>query len=134
MRYTGLAGFRTAGIVQWGMGLVLPSVVLSITFGMLAIRLTQSAENWRGRYGAAGALVLAICSLHFTAMGAVVVLPDPLVDMPLGAVPNHVMVFFIAAAAALVMAIGIAAYFADKGAHGEAQMRLRSSAGQCPLG
>src|SRR4029079_11500030 len=65
------------------------------------------------------------CSLHFTAMGAVVILPDPLVDVPLGAVPNHVMVLFIAAAAALVMAIGIAAYFADKRASGEAQTRLR---------
>jgi NO-binding membrane sensor protein with MHYT domain len=125
MHYTGMAGFRTAGIVRWDWGLVLLSVIFSITFGMLAIRLTQPAESWRGRYGAAGALVLAICSLHFTAMGAVVVLPDPLIDVPLGAVPNHVMVFFIAAAAALVMAIGIAAYFADKGAHGEAQTRLR---------
>jgi NO-binding membrane sensor protein with MHYT domain len=125
MHYTGMAGFRTAGIVQWDMGLVLLSVIFSVIFGILAIRLTQSAESWRGRYGAAGALVLAICSLHFTAMGAVVILPDPLIDVPLGAVPNHVMVFFIAAAAALVMAIGIAAYFADKGSHGEAQMRLR---------
>jgi len=128
MHYTGMAGFRTAGIVHWDQGLVLLSVIFSIGFGMLAIRLTRSPESWGGRYGAAGALVLAICSLHFTAMGAVVILPDPLVDVPLGAVPNHVMVFFIAAAAALVMAIGFAAYFADKRAHGEAQTRLRGLA------
>ncbi|WP_119272942.1 bifunctional diguanylate cyclase/phosphodiesterase [Taklimakanibacter deserti] len=128
MHYTGMAGFRTAGIVQWDQGLVLMSVMFSIGFGMLAIRLTRSPESWQGRYGAAGALVLAICSLHFTAMGAVVILPDSLIDVPLGAVPNHVMVFFIAAAAALVMAIGFAAYFADKRAHSEAQTRLRGLA------
>jgi diguanylate cyclase (GGDEF)-like protein/PAS domain S-box-containing protein len=128
MHYTGMAGFRTAGIVEWDPGLVLLSVIFSVGFGVLAIGLTRSTESWRGRYGAAGALVLAICSLHFTAMGAVVILPDPLIDVPLGAVPNHVMVFFIAAAAALVMAIGVAAYFADKRAYGEAQTRLRGLA------
>jgi diguanylate cyclase len=125
MHYTGMAGFRTAGIVQWDPVLVLFSVIFSVGFGVLAIALTQSAGTWRGRYGAAGALVLAICSLHFTAMGAVVILPDPLIDVPLGAVPNHVMVFFIAAASAMVMAIGVSAYFADKRANGEAQTRLR---------
>jgi diguanylate cyclase (GGDEF)-like protein/PAS domain S-box-containing protein len=125
MHYTGMAGFRTAGIVQWNPALVLFSVIFSVGFGVLAVRLTQSPESWRGRYGAALALVLAICSLHFTAMGAVTILPDPLIDVPLGAVPNHVMGFFIAAVAALVMAIGVSAYFADKRAHGEAQTRLR---------
>ncbi|MGE0240167.1 MAG: EAL domain-containing protein [Parvibaculaceae bacterium] len=125
MHYTGMAGFRTAGVVQWDPGLVFLSVIFSMAFGMLAMALTRRPDHWRGRYGAAGALVLAICSLHFTAMGAVVILPDPLVDVPLGAVPNHVMVFFIAAVAALVMAIGLAAYFADKRAQSEGQTRLR---------
>ncbi|WP_119392925.1 bifunctional diguanylate cyclase/phosphodiesterase [Taklimakanibacter lacteus] len=125
MHYTGMAGFRTAGIVQWDPVLVAVSVIASVAFGMFALHLTRLADNWRGRFGAAGVFVLAICSLHFTAMGAVTILPDPLVEVPVGAVPNHVMVFFIAAVAALVIAIGVSAYFADKSAYGEAQTRLR---------
>ncbi len=125
MHYTGMAGFRTAGVVQWDAGLVAASVIASMAFGMLALHLTRWPETYRGRYAAPLALVLAIVSLHFTAMGAVTIVPDPLIDVPLGAVPNHVMVFFIAAAAALVIAIGVSAYFADKSAHGEAQTRLR---------
>lgn len=125
MHYTGMAGFRTAGIVQWDQVLVAFSVIASMAFGVLAIHLTRQADSWRGRYGAAASFVLAICSLHFTAMGAVTILPDPLVEVPLGAVPNHVMVFFIAAASALVIAIGVSAYFADKSAYGEAETRMR---------
>jgi diguanylate cyclase (GGDEF)-like protein/PAS domain S-box-containing protein len=124
MHYTGMAGFRTAGVVQWDAGLVAISVIASVAFGMLAVHLTRSPETYRGRYGAAAALVLAICSLHFIAMGAVTILPDPLIDVPRGAVANDVMVFFIAAPAALVIALGVAAFFADKSTHSEAQMRL----------
>jgi diguanylate cyclase (GGDEF)-like protein/PAS domain S-box-containing protein len=124
MHYTGMAGFRTAGVVQWDAGLVALSMIASVAFGMLAVHLTRFPETYRGRYGAATALVLAICSLHFIAMGAVTILPDPMVDVPRGAVANDVMVFFIAAPAALVIAIGVAAFFADKSTHNEAQMRL----------
>ena len=126
MHYTGMAGFRTAGVVQWD-----PVLVARVGDRQRRLRRVRHSPDALGRTpgGAAmappRALVLAICSLHFTAMGAVTILPDPLVDVPLGAVPNHVMVFFIAAAAALVMAIGAAAYLADKSAHGEAQTRLR---------
>jgi diguanylate cyclase (GGDEF)-like protein/PAS domain S-box-containing protein len=128
MHYTGMAGFRTAGVVQWDAGLVTCSVIASIVFGMLAVHLTRWPQTRRGRYGAAAALVLAICSLHFIAMGAVTILPDPLVGVPSGAVPNNVMVFLIAAPAVLVIAIGLAAYSADKSTHDEAQTRLRQLA------
>ena len=124
MHYTGMAGFRTAGVVQWDRDLVATSVIASVVFSMLAVHLSRFAETGRGRYGAPAALVLAICSLHFTAMGAVTILPDPLVDVPAGAVSNDVMVFFIAAPAALVIAIGVAAFYADKSTRDEAQARL----------
>ena len=124
MHYTGMAGFRTAGVVQWDPALVTTSVIASIAFGMLAVHLSRFPNSYRGRYGAAAALVLAICSLHFIAMGAVTILPDPSVDLPSGAVANDVMVFFISAPAALVIAVGVAAFYADKSAHDEAQIRL----------
>lgn len=125
MHYTGMAGFRVAGQVQWDMSYVAASVIASMLLGMLAMHFARRPDSWHGRYGAGLAFVLAICSLHFTGMAAVTILPDPLIDVPLGAVPKHVMVFFIAAASALVLAIGIAAYFADKSARGEGQARLR---------
>jgi diguanylate cyclase len=128
MHYTGMAGFRTAGVMRWDAGLVTSSVIASIIFGMLAVHLTRWPQTRWGRYGAAASLVLAICSLHFIAMGAVTILPDPLVDVPPGAVPNDVMVFLIAAPAVLVIAIGLAAYIADKSTHDEAQTRLRQLA------
>ncbi len=124
MHYTGMAGFRTAGTVEWDPRLVAASVIASVVFGMLAIHLTRSPETHRGRFGAAAALALAICTLHFIAMGAVTILPDPMVGVPAGAVANNVLAFFIAAPAGLVVAVGVAAYFADKNTHDDAQMRL----------
>lgn len=125
MHYTGMAGFRAAGTIQWDMGYVAASIAASIALGMLAIHLTRRPDNFQGRYGSALAFMLAISSLHFTGMSAVTILPDPLIDVPLGAVPKQAIVFFTAAASALVLAIGIAAYFADKSARGEGQARLR---------
>ena len=127
MHYTGMAGFRTAGEITWDPVLVTASVVMSVLFGALALHLAvrPATSPWY-RYGAALALVLSICTLHFTAMGAVTILPDPTVAVPASVLPNHMMALSVAMVSALVIGTGFAAYFIDAKSTADTEARLRT--------
>jgi methyl-accepting chemotaxis protein len=65
------------GRVTWAPDLVVVSILLGMLLGMAAMTVAMRRADWRGQAAAAGLLALAIVSHHFTAMGAVVILPDP---------------------------------------------------------
>src|ERR1700761_1583310 len=60
------------------------------------------------------ALSAAIVSLHFTAMGAVAIVPDPRLVVTPAAVDPSVLALFIAAVTTLVLAIGAAGLIVDQ--------------------
>jgi len=129
MHYIGMAGFRTAGEITWDPVLVTASVVLSVLFGALALHLAvQPRTSLWHRYGAALALILAICTLHFTAMGAVTIIPDPTVAVPASALPNHIMALCVTIVSAMVIGTGFAAYFLDAKGKADGEARLRTLA------
>src|SRR5262249_56021852 len=66
-----------AGRVAWLPDLVTVSIVLGIVFGAAALLVAVGREQVRAMFGAALLLTLAIVSHHFTAMGAVEIVPDP---------------------------------------------------------
>jgi hypothetical protein len=68
-----------------------PQRVGDVKFGIaraaLAMRTLSPEATIRRRAGATILLVLAIVGLHFTAMAAVVIVPNPLIAAPSGVVP-----------------------------------------------
>lgn len=100
MHYTGMAAFEIAGIVLWDPALVVTSIVLGAFIGATALPagLRKRAEKWK-IFGAL-LLTLAICSHHFTAMGAVSIIPDPTIEVSQSALP----------AAWLAGAVGVASF------------------------
>src|SRR5207302_11432015 len=68
------------GRVTWWPGLVVASVALGILFGMAALLVAARRDTMRATALAAVLLTLAIVSHHFTAMGAVEIVPDPTRD------------------------------------------------------
>jgi NO-binding membrane sensor protein with MHYT domain len=77
MHYLGMWALEVPGRVTWSPDLVFASVVLGMMFGYAALAI---AVRYGGRWGtfvAALFLTLAIVSHHFTAMGAVEIVPDP---------------------------------------------------------
>ena len=63
------------------------SCVASIVIGIAARRQRPSSPGtgWTGRWAswvAPALLTIAICGLHFTAMGAVTLIPDPTIAVP----------------------------------------------------
>ncbi len=75
MHYVGTAGIEASALVQWDLGLVAASIVMSILFASAAfIAFYALSGKWRALQ-AGVILVVAICALHFTAMSAVTLVP-----------------------------------------------------------
>jgi diguanylate cyclase len=82
MHYEGMAALRAPAQLHWDAGYVLASVAIAMTFAAAAIRVSSWEPALRGRLMAVVLLVLAIVGLHFTAMAAVTLVPDPLIAVP----------------------------------------------------
>ena len=77
MHYTGMAAFEVAGRIYWNPQLVLASIILGAVIGGLALAVGLRNNAWKSKILGALALTVAICSHHFTAIGAVSIIPDP---------------------------------------------------------
>lgn len=77
MHYLGMWALEVPGRVTWSPDLVIISVALGMLFGYAALAIALRYNVRWGTFAAALLLTLAIVSHHFTAMGAVGIIPDP---------------------------------------------------------
>ena len=77
MHYLVMAAVEIPGRVTWLFDYVLVSIVVGMLFGMWALTIAVRRDDIRTTFAAAALLTAAIVSHHFTAMGAVVIVPDP---------------------------------------------------------
>jgi diguanylate cyclase len=82
MHYTGMSALRVPALVSWDPLLVALSLLLAVAFGALSLRVALQRDDLVGRSLGALLLVIGICSLHFTAMGALELTPSPFVPVP----------------------------------------------------
>ena len=98
MHYTGMAAFEVEGRIVWDPALVATSIALGALIGAvsLPIGLRDGSIKWKV-YGAL-LLTVAICSHHFTAMGAVSIMPDPAIEVSKSALPASWLAIAVALA------------------------------------
>jgi diguanylate cyclase (GGDEF)-like protein/PAS domain S-box-containing protein len=130
MHYIGMAALRAPAQLHWDAGYVLASIAISMTGAAAGMRVLSWAPALPGRLMAALLLVLAICGLHFTAMSAVALVPDPLIVVPGSAIAPNVLAIAIATVTTLIAGLGLLGlivdnHLASRAAH-EAE-RLRRS-------
>ena len=113
MHYTGMGAFEVAGRLTWDAALVVSSVAFGAVLGGLALSLALSPSGPYRRLLGAFVLLLAICSHHFTAMGAVTITPDPTVLVSEAAVPNSWLAGAVAFASLAIMLLAGAALILD---------------------
>ena len=77
MHYLGMWALEVPGRVTWSLDLVFVSIELGMFFGCAALAIALRHKDKWGTLAAALLLTLAIVSHHFTAMGAVLIVPDP---------------------------------------------------------
>ena len=77
MHYLGMSAVEVPGQITWSIDLVVLSIVLGGVLGAVALTIAIKRNDVRSNLLAATVLTLAIVSHHFTAMGAVNIIPDP---------------------------------------------------------
>jgi PAS domain S-box-containing protein len=127
MHYTGMRAYLTAGTVSWDGDLVIASIALGVLFAAAAL-VSFHLRSRAPVLVAAGLLTIAICSLHFTAMGAAIITPDPTVIVYPSLIDNTTMALAVAGVTLLVMLAGLAAALIEKQSAQESVVRLHELA------
>ncbi|HEX3495596.1 MAG TPA: MHYT domain-containing protein, partial [Methylocella sp.] len=107
MHYIGMAALRAPAQQRWDAGYVLASIAIAMTFAAAAIRVSSFGPVLPGRLMAVVLLVLAIVGLHFTAMAAVTLVPDPLIAVPAHAVAPTILALAIGTVVTLIAGFGV---------------------------
>jgi diguanylate cyclase (GGDEF)-like protein len=130
MHYLGMSAVNLPGRFVWDPTLVAVSILLGV--GLSAAALAEHRRKaqilpWRP----ALLFTLAICGLHFTAMAAASIYPDPRFGVPAEAIDSHSLTIGVVLVALLILAIGFMMVLFDrKLAHNavEEARRLRTFA------
>ena len=114
MHYLGMWAVELPGRVTWDLALVTASIVLGMVLGMVALVV---AVRWQGRRAlllSALILTLAIVSHHFTAMGAVEIVPDPTRAITALSLSPSSLAIAIASVAVAILGMSLMSAFADR--------------------
>ena len=113
MHYIGMQAMEGPFVLDWNWYYVAASLVVGVTLTTLAALAGVSIRNIRGRAMASGLLALSVFSLHFTAVSAVTLIPDPKVFYDDIVIAPGTLAIAIAAATLLIVALGLVAALLD---------------------
>ncbi|MBR0856543.1 bifunctional diguanylate cyclase/phosphodiesterase [Bradyrhizobium liaoningense] len=119
MHYTGMAALEMPARLDWVGSTVAVSVLLGIVLAALALFVATRGDDLFHALTATVLLTVAIVAHHFTAMGAVLLTPDPTLAISGLSIPAASMSFLTASAAVAIIAIAMAAAVLDRRAKGE---------------
>jgi diguanylate cyclase len=124
MHYTGRAAYRIQGTLEWDPVLVGVSLLLGATFGAVSANRIARPITKFCRYGSTAAFVLAICSMHFTGMGAITLVPGA-GEFEASLMPEGVLLVSVIALMALILATGVSIHLIDVQTQNEVIDRYR---------
>jgi diguanylate cyclase (GGDEF)-like protein/PAS domain S-box-containing protein len=113
MHYTGMMALELPARVEWLPGTVISSVIIGCIFAAFAFVVATNRDGGRRAMIASALLTLAIVSHHFTAMGAVTLIPDPTLRSEGLTISPGVLSFLVAASAVVILGIALGASAMD---------------------
>jgi len=114
MHYLGMWALEVPGRVTWSLDLVSASIALGMLFGYAALAIAVRHNARWGTFVAALLLTLAVVSHHFTAMGAVGIVPDPTFASGSMSLSPAVLALAIAGVALSVLGMSLVGVLADR--------------------
>ncbi|HKR23776.1 MAG TPA: EAL domain-containing protein [Allosphingosinicella sp.] len=113
MHYIGMSAVKVAGWITWDERYVIASVLIGVLLSAAA-----AAEHRRRRgllpWRSALLFTLAICGLHFTAMAAAGIYPNPALEVPASAIGSGTLTLGVVAMAFLILSISFAMVLFDR--------------------
>ena len=107
MHYLGMSAVNLAGRIVWDESLVLVSILIGVVFSALSAipyRRRPSLLPWRS----AILFTLAICGMHFTAMAAAGIYPDPSLAVPAETIGSDTLAVGVVGMALIILSISFA--------------------------
>jgi diguanylate cyclase (GGDEF)-like protein len=114
MHYLGMGALEMPGHILWSGDLVAASLMVGMIFGAASLWTAIHRTSASGTLTAGVLLTLAIVSHHFTAMGAVEIVPDPARAVAAFSLSPTWMAIGIANAAVAILGMSLAGAFIDK--------------------
>src|SRR5215510_2177504 len=114
MHYTGMFAVQIPGRVTWDLPLILASIFFGMALGAAAMVVAIRSYRRRDAAIAAVLLTLAIVSHHFTAMGAVEIVPDPARSIDALTLSPGVLAIAIASVAMAILGVSLVGAFAGR--------------------
>lgn len=108
MHYLGMAAFEIQGRVVWDPTLVTISIVLGGLIGAVALPVGLRGKSLKWKILGALLLTVAICSHHFTAMGAVSIIPDPTIEISEATLPSGLLAIAVALVGFIILVLALA--------------------------
>jgi diguanylate cyclase (GGDEF)-like protein len=128
MHYVGMGALAIPGKLEWDPSLVTASLVLGPGLAVLAMLIFRLQKGLAGIVGAAAVMALSICTLHFTAMGAATVVPDPTILFVASGIDRNEMALAVVAVAVIVLILGAASVVVQNANdRWEAQLRQQNA-------
>ncbi|MGE5270567.1 MAG: MHYT domain-containing protein [Thiohalocapsa sp.] len=115
MHFTGMAAIEAPAFQRWDAVYVVASLLIGVAFGAIAVAVAQRRQDFRGRFMATNLLALGIVGLHFTAMAAFSLEPDPrigLIDQAI--VAPRWLAIAVAAVTLLIVGLGFVGAVVDE--------------------
>jgi len=128
MHFTGMSSFVTQGTIVWEAATIGASVVLGVIGATLALLAAGEARSLPRQALAGVILTLAVCALHFTAMGAITIMPDATVVVPDQLFSGGVMTLAVASITGLIILGGLGAVLIESATSRSALERIRTLA------
>jgi methyl-accepting chemotaxis protein/NO-binding membrane sensor protein with MHYT domain len=114
MHYLGMWALELPGYMIWSMDLVVASIALGIAFAAIALTIAARRDTLLNAVIAAVILTLGIAAHHFTAMGAVEIIPDPMRAASMLSISPMLLALAIANATLTVLGMSLVASLMDR--------------------
>src|ERR1700751_5594876 len=100
------------------------SIALGAAIGAVALPVGLRGKDEKWKVSGAVLLTLAICSHHFTAMGAVSIIPDPTMEVSQSALPAGWLAVGVAIASCAIIGLALAGVVLDIRDHRRSQLEV----------
>ncbi len=114
MHYLGMAALELPGHIAWEPSYVVASILVGVALAAAALAVAARSRDRYGLWLSALLLTLAIVSHHFTAMGAVDVVPDPTRSLNELSLSPASLALAIASIAVAILGMSLVSAFADR--------------------
>jgi len=106
MHFLGMSALEIPGRVTWSLDLVAASIVFGMVFGAASLWAATRGSDVATTLLAASAFAAATVTMHFTAMGAIAIVPDPRITVTPFSLSPNLLAFGVAAASMVALALG----------------------------